>query len=90
MRDYGLHRSYPRNHRSNGHYVATAPDVNTRNIVYAYSHRPQSWIRDIRPVNRGMQHHGPCNCHDGLDGSFGISVLVVASRSIVTDRLCKT
>ena len=34
-----------------------------------------------------MQHHSSSNRHDGLDGSLGVSVVVVSSNSGELDHL---
>jgi len=55
IRDHGLHRSYPRKHRSNGHYFTTAPGVNARNILCACHEILQAVLR----VERQLRHRKP-------------------------------
>ena len=52
-----------------------------------HCHRPQAGIGDIRPMNRGMEHHGSSDRHDCLNASFGNGVVVMCSSARKADHL---
>lgn len=57
-----------------------------RNVVVKvacilHCHWPQRGVCSFRPANCSMKHHGAGNGHDGLDGTFSFSILVVGSNS---------
>ena len=44
-------------------------------------HWPQLSIRDIGPTKRCMKHHRVRHRHDGLNGLFGQSIVVMSSHA---------
>ena len=51
------------------------------------SEGPERSIGNVGPVNGGMEHHGSRNGHDGLDGPFGDTIVMVGADSSILGDL---
>jgi hypothetical protein len=50
-------------------------------------HRPDTWVSNVRPMNGRVQHHGPCDGHDGANGMLSVAVMVVSTCASKTNML---
>ena len=50
---------------------------------------PECGVGDVRPVNGRMQHHGPCDGHDGANVAFGDSIVMVSADASESNDLLK-
>ena len=51
------------------------------------SEGPERSIGNVGPVDGGMEHHGSRNGHDGLDGPFGDTIVMVSADSSILGDL---
>ena len=65
-----------------GHMV---PDVDRM----GYSEGPERGISNFGPVNGRMEHHRTGDAHDGLNGPFGMTVMVVCTNTSESHDLTK-
>ena len=53
----------------------------------AYCKRPQRVIILLRPMERGMDHHGSCSGGHNLNGILSLTILMLSTYSRVSDAL---
>jgi hypothetical protein len=53
------------------------------------SHGPELSVRSLRPVDRRMDHHRSSHGHDGLDRTFGNSIVMMDADSRIPNCLAE-